>query len=213
MDIISENLKHQQLSYQLFDILKSPSGGATAFTVPGLSGDEIEKELTGIVLDYSTPRAYWETPDPIEGTPPVCYSRDSMVSSDGKPCSRCVYNDYGSKNGDSQAKACKESVLIILLRPGCILPTVVRVPVSSKAIFLRYVTRLVGRMVPLSGVVTKITLEKATNKTGQPYSLYSFEAVNTLTDEEVAGAKAYAARFMEIMNGADGTEPDIREVG
>ena len=62
LDIVSENLKNQPLSYQLFDIIKSPSGGATAFTVPGLSGDDIEKELVGIIADYTLPRAYWSTP-------------------------------------------------------------------------------------------------------------------------------------------------------
>jgi len=97
LDIINENLKNQPLSHALFDVVKPPSGGTVAFTVPGLSGDEIEKELTGIILDYSTPRAYWQTPDPIEGTPPVCYSRDSIISFDGKPCSHCAYNDFGSK--------------------------------------------------------------------------------------------------------------------
>ena len=212
LDIISANLKNQPLSYQLFDIIKSPSGGATAFTVPGLSGDDIEKELVGIIADYTLPRAYWSTPDPVEGTPPVCYSRNSIASyPDGKPCNRCEFNTHGSKNGgETNAKACKESVMIFLLRPDSILPAIVRVPVSSKTIFLRYMTRLVGRMIPLSGVVTKITLEKATNKTGQAYSLYNFEAVSTLSPEEVATAKAFGQGFMEIMNAAD-LEPNIAE--
>ena len=61
LDIIRDNLKNQPLSVQLFDIVKAPSGGATVFSVPGLSGDEAEKELTGIILDYTTPRAYWES--------------------------------------------------------------------------------------------------------------------------------------------------------
>ena len=56
-DIIRENLKNQPLSVDLFDIVKSPSGGSTVFSVPGISGDEAEKELTGIVPDYATPRA------------------------------------------------------------------------------------------------------------------------------------------------------------
>lgn len=56
LGIINENLKNQPLSYQLFDIIKSPSGGATVFTVPGVSGDEVEKELIGVILDYTTPR-------------------------------------------------------------------------------------------------------------------------------------------------------------
>lgn len=203
LDIISENLKNQPLSISLFDVIKSPSGGTTAFTVPGLSGDEIEKELTGIILDYTTPRAYWDTPDPVEGTPPVCFSRDSIIAHDGKPCSRCQFNDFGSKDGESNAKACKESVMLYLLRPDSILPAIVRVPVSSKLIFQRYLTRLIGRMIPIFSVVTRITLEKVTNKTGQPYALYNFEAVSTLGPDEAGNARAFGQKFMEIMNATD----------
>ena len=39
LDIIKENLKYQPMSFDLFDIVKSPSGGATVFSVPGLVGD------------------------------------------------------------------------------------------------------------------------------------------------------------------------------
>ena len=39
LDIIRSNLKSQPLTYELFDVVKSPSGGSTVFSVPGLSGD------------------------------------------------------------------------------------------------------------------------------------------------------------------------------
>ena len=84
LDIIRANLKSQPLSLDLFDIVKSPSGGSTVFEVPGLAGNEAAMELTGIVLDYTTPRAYWDTPDPVEGTPPVCVSQNSIISLDRK---------------------------------------------------------------------------------------------------------------------------------
>ena len=132
LDIIRANLKSQPLSLDLFDIVKSPSGGSTVFSVPGLSGDEPAKELMGIVLDYTTPRAYWDTPDPVEGTPPVCLSQNSIISEDGKACAHCPFNTFGSKDGESNAKACKESVLLFLLRPNNIIPLLVRVPVTSK---------------------------------------------------------------------------------
>ena len=112
LDLIRANLKSQPLTLDLFDIVKSPSGGSTVFSVPGLAGDEAEKDLTGIILDYTTPRAYWDTPDPVEGTPPVCMSQNSIISHDGKACALCPFNDFGSKDGDSNAKACKESVLL-----------------------------------------------------------------------------------------------------
>ena len=203
LDIIKNNLKNQPLSLQLFDIIKSPSGGSTSFTIPTLSGETIEKSITGIILDYTTPRAYWDTPDPVEGTPPVCFSSDSLVSHDGKACGTCPFNDFGSKDGETNAKACKESVVLFLLRPDNIMPILVRVPVSSKMLFQRYMTRLIGKMIPVSGVITKITLEKTTNKTGQPYATYNFEAVETLSTEEAENARAFGKKFMELVNASD----------
>lgn len=203
LDIIKENLKNQPLSFQLFDVVKSPSGGSTVFSVPGLSGDEAAKELTGIILDYTTPRTYWDTPDPVEGTPPTCFSSNSIVSHEGKPCGQCPFNDFGSKDGETNAKACKESVTLFLLRPDNIMPIIVRVPVSSKARFQRYMTRLIGKMIPLSAVVTRITLEKTTNRTGQPYSLFNFEAISELSKEEYESARAFGKSFMEFVKASE----------
>ena len=155
-----------------------------------------------IILDYTTPRAYWDTPDPVEGTPPVCMSQNSIISHDGKSCALCPYNDFGSKNGDSNAKACKESVLLFLLRPNSIIPLLVRVPVTSKPRFLKYSTRLLSTLTPISSVVTKITLEKATSKQGKPYALFNFQTVSALSPEEAAQAKAFGQQFMEIVNAA-----------
>ncbi len=212
LDIIRANLKSQPLSLDLFDIVKSPSGGSTVFSVPGLAGDEPAKELTGIILDYTTPRAYWDTPDPVEGTPPVCMSQNSIISHDGKACTHCPYNDFGSKDGESSAKACKESVLLFLLRPSNIIPLLVRVPVTSKPRFLKYSTRLLSTLTPISSVVTKITLEKATSKQGKPYALFNFETVGALSPEEAAHSKAYAQQFMEIVNAAE-LAPDLAQAG
>ncbi len=210
LDIIRENLKNQPLSFDFFDVVKSPSGGSTVFSVPGLAGDEAAKELTGIILDYTTPRAYWDTPDPVEGTPPTCLSQNSIISQDGKACARCPYNDFGSKDGDSNAKACKESVLIFLLRPNNIIPLLVRVPVTSKPRFLKYSTRLLSSLTPISSVVTKITLEKATSKGGKPYALFNFEAVGTLSSEEAAQAKKFGQQFMAYVESAN-LEPEFAE--
>ena len=210
LDIIRANLKSQPLTLDLFDLVKSPSGGSTVFEVPGLAGNEAAMELTGIILDYTTPRAYWDTPDPVEGTPPVCLSQNSIISHDGKACAHCPYNDFGSKDGESNAKACKESVLLFLLRPNSIIPLLVRVPVTSKPRFLKYSTRLLSTLTPISSVVTKITLEKATSKQGKPYALFNFQPVGTLTSEEAAQAKAFGQQFMEIVNAAQ-MVPELAE--
>lgn len=212
LSIIRENLKNQLLSLDIFDVVKSPSGGSTVFSVPGLSGDVPETELSGIILDYTTPRAYWDTPDPVEGTPPVCMSVNSIISHDGMACAHCPMNDFGSKDGESNAKACKESILLFLLRPNTILPLLVRVPVTSKGRFLKYTTRLAGSLTPLNGVVTRITLEKATSKGGKPYALFKFEAASVLDTDTTIQAKAYAQQFIEIVNAAD-MLPELDEAG
>ena len=65
-------------------------------------------------------------------------------------------------------------------------------------------------MLPLSGVVTKITLAKTTNKTGQPYSLYNFETVSKLSSEESTQARNFGQQFMKMFNDAD-LEPIVQE--
>ena len=99
-------------------------------------------------------------------------------------------------------------MLIFLLRPNNILPLLIRVPVTSKVRFLKYTARLAGNLTPLSGVVTRITLEKATSKGGKPYALFNFEAVSVLNPEESARVKTYAKQFMEIMNVSE-IEPEL----
>ena len=137
-------------------------------------------------------------------------SQNSIISHDGKACAHCPYNDFGSKDGESNAKACKESVLLFLLRPDNIIPLLVRVPVTSKPRFLRYATRLLSTLTPISSVVTKITLEKATSKQGKPYALFNFEAISALSPEEAAQAKTFGQQFVELVNAAEPV-PDLAE--
>ena len=101
-------------------------------------------------------------------------------------------------------------MLLFLLRPGSVIPLLVRVPVTSKPRFLKYSTRLLSTLTPINSVVTKITLEKATSKQGKPYALFHFEATGTLGPEEAANAKAYAWQFMEIVNAAE-LAPELAE--
>jgi hypothetical protein len=100
-------------------------------------------------------------------------------------------------------------VHLFLLRPDNILPLIVRVPVSSKMLFLKYTTRLVSSVTPICGVVTKITLEKTTSKNGQPYAKFNFEATGKLTPEETVTARAFGQKFMEILS--DVPEQDLQE--
>ena len=103
-------------------------------------------------------------------------------------------------------------MLLFLLRPNNILPLLVRVPVTSKPRFLKYITRLSGSLTPVNGVVTKITLERATSKGGKPYALFNFEAAGALSPDDAANARAYARQFREIVNAAE-LVPELQEAG
>ena len=83
-------------------------------------------------------------------------------------------------------------------------------PVTSKGRFLKYSTRLLSTLTPISSVVTRINLEKATSKGGKPYALFNFEAASVLSPEEATNAKAYAQQFMEIVNAAE-LVPELAE--
>ena len=70
--------------------------------------------------------------------------------------------------------------------------------------------RLLSTLTPISGVVTRITLEKATSKAGKPYALFNFQVVNTLGPEEADRARVFAQQFMEIVN-TDELVPELSE--
>ena len=101
-------------------------------------------------------------------------------------------------------------MLLFLLRPNNIIPLLVRVPVTSKPRFLKYSTRLLSTLTPISSVVTRITLEKATSKQGKPYALFNFQTIGTLTPEEAAQAKVFGQQFMALVNAAD-LVPELSE--
>ena len=69
---------------------------------------------------------------------------------------------------------------------------------------------MLSTLTPISSVVTKITLEKATSKQGKPYALFNFQTVSTLSPEEAAKARTYAQQFMEIVNAAQ-MVPELAE--
>ena len=75
-----------------------------------------------------------------------------------------------------------------------------------------YATRLLSTLTPISSVVTKITLEKATSKSGKPYALFQFEAVNALSEEDAFHAREFSKQFMEIVHAAD-IEPALQMGG
>lgn len=112
-----------------FDRIKIPSGGTTAFEVPGDSEDDVEmvKEINGVIL-YNHPAFSYYTEKYTGGNnPPDCGSFDGVVGhgTPGGDCTKCPYNQFGS--GDGESKACKNRRMLYILQEGELFPQVLSV--------------------------------------------------------------------------------------
>jgi hypothetical protein len=80
-EALAVNAGGQKINPFDLDVVKVPSGGMTAWTIPDITeGEIISKTLEGIVLLQRTIRSYWK--EDIEakggGSPPDCSSQDGI---------------------------------------------------------------------------------------------------------------------------------------
>ena len=76
---MESNLKGQNLTERDFPRVTVPAQGNTIWTIPSSEGDQHQEEIVGILVDYTTPRAYWEKElDPGNIVPPDCSSPDGI---------------------------------------------------------------------------------------------------------------------------------------
>lgn len=75
--LIGEELNGLNLT---FDRIKIPSGGSTAFEVPGDDGEETEmvREITGVILYHHPAYAYYPEKYAGGSNPPECGSFDGI---------------------------------------------------------------------------------------------------------------------------------------
>jgi len=207
-----------------FNRVKLPSGGSTTFEIPSDTADapEESKTIEGVIL-FNHP-SYARYADKYTGgnNPPDCASIDGItgVGNPGGDCSKCPYNTFGS-SGEGQAKACKNKRTLYLLRAGETLPYVISVPTGSLKSFTNYVKSQLTKGRRLSGIVTSISLKKATNASGIVFPQVVFSFVRLLTAEEVAAladitamVKNYAKNIdlAGITSGNYDVDPETGEV-
>jgi hypothetical protein len=197
-----------------FDRIKVPAGGATAWTIQGLDGEEILKEVAGIVVAWRDTRAYWSVPmEQSEGNmPPDCYSLDARTGT-GKPggdCHKCPLAEFGS-DADGPGQACKLVRQLFLIREENLLPEIVNLPPSSIKPARQYFLRLASKGVPCYSVITKIGLEKTRNAQGIVYSRATFASGGRLAPEQARRAKEYAAMIEPFLKAAPAV-PSQQEV-
>lgn len=185
-----------------FDRVKIPSGGSTAFEVPGDDPEspDIEKAITGVIVDKHAVNAYWVNSFDGNNVAPDCSSMDGKVGT-GNPgayCKNCEYNQYGSgENG--KGKACKNMFRIYILRSGEMFPILITLSPASLRPFSDYMAkRILTKGHKSYGVITKVTLKKALSSGGITYSQAQFTLLEALKPDEIKTMKAFSENVKTI---------------
>jgi hypothetical protein len=200
------NLAGDEVGIGDLDRVKVPAGGGTTWTVQGIDGEKQVKFLEGIIVHVARRRAYWESANPT-GEQPDCSSTDCItgVGDPGGPCMSCPLNQFGTAvkqgggSGSGRGKACKESTLLFLLRPGANLPEVVVVPPGSLKPVKQYRLKLT---LPYFSAITRLELEKVSNKDGIAYARIKPTLVGQLPPDSAAQVRNFAQALTGIFNSA-----------
>jgi len=187
-----------------FDRVKIPSGGGMAFEVPGDDPDNPDtvKEITGIIVDHHPVNAYWAEKFSGQNNPPDCSALDGKTgetrNGEKNSCSSCPNNIWGS-DPDGAGKACKNMHRVYILREGDMFPLLLTLPPTSLKNFANYLAkRVITKGKRSHEVVTKVTLKKATNRTGITYSQASFTLAGILAPKKAEKVAKYAADIKPV---------------
>ncbi len=163
--------------------IKIPSGGGTAYEVQGEDDDtDPMKTITGVVVFTHRLSGYWPNAYGSSNNPedklPTCASMDGktgIVQKGGNTgevitCETCPWNQYGTardqQGNQARGKACKNMRRLYILMDGDPNLYLLTVPPTS----IRDVNNQLAKIAPYADKVITLSLEKATNAGGTPYS-------------------------------------------
>lgn len=166
-------------------------------------GDEMGDIDPNVIADMAI-----EDPDDAEGT-----AYDWTSTRDGGPN---VYADWGTGKG-ARGKRVKESIRLLVLRPGSPLPAVINVPSTSFKAFKAFKVQCLDAQLPLFMVVTTIGLGVKPNVDGQEYAVMEPEVTGHVDVElldkvrelraKYASRKPCAADYQPRQSGQTGSPP------
>jgi hypothetical protein len=209
LEIIDENLAGRPLNVLEFPKIKLLSGGALNFRLEGAGGDETPRTLEGIIVAWRSARIYWKKPYGGKGggtKPPDCTSANGWVGigDPGGDCSKCPYARFGSAinpmdGSPASGQACKDIRQALVLLPGQILPHLLNVTPTSVKNFTQYTLTLSWKAARYWSVVTRLSLDQATNEDGVKYAKINFRMERPLTAEEQRTLQPYQERMKQIL--------------
>jgi len=192
---IAEELDGFDLS---FEKVKIPSGGITAFEIPGEDGEPaIVKEFCGVILHQHALNTWYATKYTGGNQPPDCAAIDGKhgvkrATGEVCDCADCPRNEFDS--GDNGGKACQNRRRIYILREGEVFPLLLSLPTGSLRAFQKYMKLILSRQKFPDQVLTRFSLEKAQNTGGVEFSRARFARDRDLSPEECAAVAPLAAQ-------------------
>lgn len=207
-DVFESNFKDSGMSPS-FNLIKIPTGGGLAWTIPTDDEDgEVTKELVGVIIDRYACRAYWPGDYAGGNQPPDCTSLDAITGTKYGKCADCQFSQWGTgKEGKGQA--CKRMIRVYILLQGSqsMLPFLLTLPPTSAPIkggyfgsLPTYATRLLEKMKQLHHVWTKIKLANDKSSDGKyTYSKAMFFEAGPLTENEKKTAEFLRTQLMGAM--------------
>jgi len=206
--LMQENLEDVPLK---FPRIKIPSGGGSAFEMPG--EDEAPLiQLDCIILDQYRVNAYW--PEEEDGAakanqPPSCFAMDAKTGT-GEPggdCARCPMNQWQSSS-KGKGKACKNIRRVYILLAGSRLPHLLTLPPTSLEDFNSHMIGLTDKGIPYYGISSKAKLYKKVSAQGKTYSVCSWAKGEKLSPEETKLIREYIKPMKKFMRNVGIDEAD-----
>lgn len=212
---LNENMGGQAISPFDLDRMKVPAGGATNWAVPNLDGSEdAAKEIGGVIVCRQDKRVYWASAldESGGGTPPDCFS-DDLERGIGKPggqCTECPNAQFKTaRGGEGAGQACKQMVLLFILRADQLLPMALTIPPSSLKNARKYLLGLASKGIAYRTIETFFGLEKAQSGGGIAYSRITFRAGRRLGEEAQKLVKEYADDFSDAFKATNLSAEDL----
>lgn len=191
--------------------IRVPAGGATAWTVANIDGEQLTKELDCIIgMTRSKLKAWWRNADGT-GAPPDCSSQDGLMglgnnredlSPEGEgqhDCISCGWNKWGSDRKGGKGRDCKDFAEMYIFTEESRMPYLLNIPPMSLKEMSSYHLRLLSAGLRPESVVTRMTLTKMQNAGGQSFSQIQFSMLRRLEGDQLAQSKEMSQQLQQLV--------------
>lgn len=229
-EMLLETSGGQTISPFDLDLIKVPSGQGTAmWAVQTLDGEDAVKTIDGIMILTRTIRSWWESSidETGGGSAPDCSSQDGQVgigAPKGHPdfkegnyevrydgegeeirrgrfdCARCPLADFGTDTR-GRGQACKQNLLVFMVRPESVLPMVIKVPPSSIRVMRNFIRSMMGLGIKPFGAVISLGLKKVTRGGSPAYFEIEPKIVQRLSAEELEKVRQLRDSVLPVLTG------------